>query len=31
MGGGAADISTTISGGEQTLSVTVNMTFEIEE
>ena len=29
MDGGAAEMSTSISGGEQTLSVTVNITFEI--
>ena len=31
MQGAAADMSTSISGGEQTLSVTVNITFEIGE
>lgn len=31
MDGAAADVATSISGGEQTLSVTVNMTFEINE
>jgi len=31
MEGAGADMSTSISGGEQTLSVTVNMTFEISE